>query len=229
MPTILRVGQLLLAKAYYSKQMDFQRPLLSITPTLDGDVLAALARGDVELTGRELARHTGHGSPEGIRRAADRLVSQGTVLRRTAGGAHLYRLNRDHIAAAHIEGLANLRADLIERLRTLVAGWAAPAPVVLLFGSVARGQANATSDLDLLVIRAGAIDADDADWRTQLIELQQHATAWTGNDARILEYGDGEIAAHHKEPILREALRDGIELAGTRTMLQKLLKRGTGT
>src|ERR1700722_20195038 len=72
--------------------MDFGHPLMVVTPTLDGDVLAALARADAEFSGRELARHVGYGSTEGIRRAADRLVAQGVVSRRAAGAAHLYRL-----------------------------------------------------------------------------------------------------------------------------------------
>src|ERR1700689_3700105 len=106
------------AHTYYTTHMDYHRPLLTLTPTLDGDVLAALASADIELTGRELARHIGHGSPEGVRRAADRLAHQGALMRRTAGSAHLYQLNRNHLAAPWIEGLASLREQLIERLRT---------------------------------------------------------------------------------------------------------------
>ena len=221
----MRGCQLFYALGDYSMLMDFRRPMLAITPTLDGDVLATLARGDVELTGRELARRTGHGSPEGVRRAADRLVTHGIVLRRSVGGAHLYRLNRDHIAAPYVEGLANLRGDLIDRLRTLLATWSTPPTTALLFGSVSRGEATTTSDLDLLVIRPRALDPDDEPWRTQLLELQQRATAWTGNDARVVEYGEDELIAHRRDPVLREALSDGIDLTGTRSTLQKLLKQ----
>ncbi len=204
-------------------RMDYRRPLLVVTPTLDGDVLAALARAEIELTGRELARHMGHGSPEGVRRAADRLVSQGTLLRRTAGAAHLYRLNRDHLAAPWIEGLAGLREQLIERLRSLLSGWEQPAKVALLFGSVARGEASADSDLDLLIVRARECDPDSDDWRSQLLDLEQSATAWTGNDARVLEYGEQELADTADERLLTEVLRDGIELSGSRRTLRRLI------
>jgi hypothetical protein len=209
--------------------MDYRRPLLVITPTLDGDVLAALARAEIELTGRELARHVGHGSPEGVRRAADRLVSQGTLLRRTAGAAHLYRLNRDHLAAPWIEGLAGLREQLIERLRTLLSRWEQPAKVALLFGSVARSEANADSDLDLLVIRASECNPDSDGWRSQMLDLAQSATAWTGNDARVLEYGEQELANAADEPLLAEALHEGIELSGSRRMLRHLIRSGIRT
>jgi predicted nucleotidyltransferase len=206
--------------------MDFRRPLLVVTPTLDADVLAALARADVEFSGRELARHAGHGSPEGIRRAADRLVEQGILFRRSAGTAHLYRLNEEHLAAPWIEGLARLREQLIERLREVLSGWQEPARAALLFGSAARGEANTLSDVDLLVIRPHGCDPDSDPWRGQLLALEQAATAWTGNDARVLEYGEDELTGKAAERVLEEAVRDGIELVGSRRLLRKLMATG---
>jgi hypothetical protein len=204
--------------------MDFARSLSVVTPTLDGDVLAALARGEQEFSGRELARHVGRGSPEGIRRAADRLVTEGIVLRRAAGSANLYRLNRSHLAAPWVEGLAGLRAELIERLRDLLANWEEPPRVAVLFGSVARGSATASSDLDVLVIRSQDCDPDSDPWRTQLLDMSQLATAWTGNDTRVLEYGETELDETRIDPVLEAALRDGIELFGSRRALSKLTR-----
>ena len=206
--------------------MDFARPLLVVAPTLDGDVLATLARADAEFTGRELARHVGRGSAEGIRRAADRLVGQGVVSRRAAGSAHLYRLNRDHLAAPCIERLATLRERLLERLRELVEAWQEPALIVLLFGSVARGSASARSDLDLLVIARSDCDPDSTVWRTQLEDLSESATRWTGNDARVLEYGEAELAGLPLPPVLEEASRDGIEIFGSGRTLRMLSGQG---
>jgi predicted nucleotidyltransferase len=203
--------------------VDFRRPFLTITPTLDGGVLAALAAGEVELSGRELARHVGYGSVEGIRRAADRLVAQGTVSRRAAGGAHLYSLNREHLAARHIEGLANIRGELIERLRAAIADWEEPPRLACLFGSVARSEAGAESDLDLLVVRGKGSDPDSDRWREQLLELQRSATAWTGNDARVVEYSEQELEQTHTDPLLSEVVADGIELYGSRRTLKRLI------
>ena len=42
--------------------MDFRRPLHVVTPTLDGDVFAALSGGEIEVSGRELHRLVGHSS-----------------------------------------------------------------------------------------------------------------------------------------------------------------------
>jgi len=123
----------------------------------------------------------GYGSEQGVRRAADRLVDQGILIRRKAGQAKLYRLNREHVAAPHVEGLAALRKQLVARLETAVAGWSRPAYFVLLFGSVARGEAGPQSDLDLLVVRDFGTDEDDPQWREQLASLERDAASWTGN------------------------------------------------
>ena len=100
--------------------MNFSRPLETLTPTLDGDVLTVLARADAEMTGRQIQRLAGHGSHQGIRNAADRLTRQGIVLRRPAGNANLYKLNRGHVAAPWIVGLAGLADQVLERLRNAI-------------------------------------------------------------------------------------------------------------
>lgn len=204
--------------------MDLGRPFAAVTPTLDGDVLAALARVDAELTGRQLQGVIGHSSVEGVRRAAERLVRQGIVHRRAVGRAHVYRLNREHVAAAAVERLAALDQELLDRLRTAIAAWT-PAPVAaVLFGSAARGEAGADSDLDLLVIRPSAVDPDDDRWRAQLTELAERATAWSGNDARVLEYGEEELDFREPEPVLAQALHEGLALHGRPSELRRLAR-----
>jgi len=203
--------------------MDFRRPLSVITPTLDGDVLAVLARADEEFTGRRIHQVLGRGSEHGVRKAADRLVEQGMVLRRRAGQAKLYKLNRDHVASPYVEGLASLSAELINRLRGAVAAWGSPAYAVLLFGSVARGEAGPGSDLDLLVIRDADTEEEAREWCEQLADLERNATAWTGNEARIVEYGEGDLTASSVRPVVEGALLDGIELFGSRRSVRGLL------
>ena len=81
------------------------------------------------------------------------LSSKALSRAREAGQAKLYSLNRSHLAAPYVEGLGSLRPLLVKRLEESVRAWKHPAVVVLLFGSVARGDAGAESDLDLLVVR----------------------------------------------------------------------------
>lgn len=208
--------------------MDFRRPFQVVTPTLDGDVLAVLAGAQEEFTGRGIQRVLARGSEPGIRKAADRLVDQGVVLRRRAGQANLYSLNRDHLAAPYVEGLAALRAELVGRLRAGIAKWKTPARWVLLFGSVARGEADPESDLDLLVIRDRRVDEGATVWREQVASLESDAAAWTGNEARVLEYGVEDLRDRSVSIVVAEALRDGIDLHGSRRELLTALRKAGG-
>ena len=194
-----------------------------VTPALDGDVLSVLAGVEAEMTGRELQRVIGRGSHQGIRNAADRLAEQGVVSRRSAGNANLYRLNRDHVAASWIEGLASLPAQVLDRLRQAIDGWGQPPVLVVLFGSVARGEATPESDLDLLIVRPAGCEPDEPAWQQQLSTLQTRASAWTGNDTRVLEFGEQELTDGEPRQVLTDAARDGIELYGT----LRLLRRGS--
>lgn len=198
--------------------MNLQRPFQVVAPTLDGDVLTLLARADRPLTGRAIERESG-ASHGGVQRALEHLVAEGIVTRERAGRAFLYRLNRDHLAARWIEGLASLRLELIERLRERVASWQVPAAAVVLFGSAARNEAGQRSDIDLLVIRPAKVDYDDPVWREQVSALEAAAAAWTGNDARVLEFDADEIG--NEEPVLDVAATEGIELHGS---LRRLLR-----
>jgi predicted nucleotidyltransferase len=198
--------------------MNLQRPFQVVAPTLDGDVLTLLARADRSLTGRAIEREIG-ASHGGVRRALEHLVEEGIVRREPAGRAFLYRLNRDHLAAPWIEGLASLRLELIERLRQTISGWELPPDAGVLFGSAARGEAGMRSDIDLLVIRPAGVDADDPLWREQVSILESAAASWTGNDTRVLEYGAAELDG--PEPVLDAAAYEGVELYGSlRTLLR---------
>jgi predicted nucleotidyltransferase len=179
------------------------------------------------MTGRQIQRLTGHGSHQGVRNAADRLTQQGIVLRRPAGNANLYKLNRDHVAAPWIEGLADLPEQILERLRSAIGAWTQPPILAVLFGSVATGHATLASDLDLLIVRPTACDPDTPTWQVQIASLEEQATAWTGNDARIIEYGEEDLPGDETEPLLRDALRDGIELHGSLRTLRRLTRAGS--
>lgn len=207
--------------------MDFRHPLAVVTPTLDGDALSVLAGADEEFSGRRLHQLVARGSENGIRRAAERLVEQGVVSSRPAGRANLYRLNRSHLAAPHIEGLAFLRAQLLEQARELVSAWTILPGLVMVFGSVARGEAGPLSDLDLLVIRPAQIVEDLDEWREQLNHLEKDLTKWTGNDARVLEYGEADLQDEAVREVIEGAITEGVEVYGSRRTLRRLV-RGSG-
>lgn len=205
--------------------MDFRRPLSVVAPTLDGDVLGVLAGADEEFTGRRIHRVLGHGSEHGVRKAADRLVEQGIVTRRQAGQAKLYSLNRSHLAAPYVEGLGSLPSQLVERLKESVRTWKKPPAAVFLFGSVARGDAGVESDLDLLVVRRLGTEEESPLWQDQLAALEREATVWTGNEARVIEYGKRDLVDPDVRGVVEAALNEGIAIYGGRLRLRRLLDR----
>lgn len=196
--------------------MHVAQPHTSVAPTVDGDVLVALWPTDLPMTGRQVAARVPHRSQKAVSVALDRLVGQGLVHRREAGRAYLHTPNREHVAAPAVVALAGLRGTLIDRLRAHLAGWS-PAPRhASLFGSVARGDGDATSDVDLLIVRPDGVEAEDAAWRRQVEALADAVLAWTGNHAGIIELSAAELAAYRDDPpeIVTELRRDGIDLAG---------------
>lgn len=200
--------------------MDFTRPLRALLPSAEADVLTVLAAADVSLTGRAVARAAGL-SIRGAQLGLGRLVRQGVVVREVAGNAHLYRLNQEHLAAGWISGLVSLRLQLIERLRATIAEWRIKPGAAVLFGSIARGEGGADSDLDILLVRATNVDAEHELWRTQVLELERAATEWTGNDARVVEYAERELTGSTRDPLLNDAAFEGVDLHGS---LRRLLR-----
>jgi predicted nucleotidyltransferase len=205
--------------------MDFRRPLSVVALTLDGDVLAVLASADEAFTGRRIHQVLGRGSEEGVRKAADRLVEQGIVTRRQAGRAKLYSFNRSHLAAGPIEQLATLRLELVVRLRSYLEAWGVSPASAFLFGSAARGEAGPESDIDLFLVRPQMSGEDEREWQAQLTELESRATAWTGNQARVVEYSLTELADPEVQKIAQEVLREGVPIFGTASRLRGQLRK----
>ena len=81
---------------------------------------------------------------------------------------------------------------------------------VILFGSVARGEATADSDVDLVVLAS-----PDWDDRT---ELEDVVSARLGNDCDVLVFTPEEfsrLAATGEEPVVADILSDGVLLLGS--------------
>jgi len=203
--------------------MDVARPYTAISPSVDTAVLIVLVGSSVPRSGREIARRAGR-SKTGVQHVLDRLVDQGIVERLVAGNAHLYSLNRDHLLAGAVEQMACAHTELIRRLREIIGSWEIPAVHTSMFGSAARGDGDAHSDIDLLIVRLAKLEPESEQWRAQIDALAENVRRWTGNNAGIVEISAADLPrlAREQPPILAELRRDAIELAGTplRTLLR---------
>jgi hypothetical protein len=196
--------------------MDWVQPYRLIATGVRGDVLTVLAQGTEPMTGREIARRA-HASQQAARTVLDDLEGQGLVFVGEVPPSYLYELNRSHVAAEVLDALMRLRDSLFDRIGEHVSAWS-PAPVnVTVFGSVARGDAATTSDLDLLVVRPDNAPADFTYWQADAPGLADAIRRWCGNSAQILEYSEREVReqAARGDRLLTTIRREGRTLSGT--------------
>lgn len=201
--------------------MDLSHPLELIGHRVDGRILEVLSGADAPFTGRQVHALVGQYSVSTVQAGLDRLRRQGIVNAEPAGRAILYRLNVDHLAAVHVRALAHLRRELLRRLRAELESWDPRPRAAYVFGSTARQQSTADSDIDICLVRSEEIDdPDHPEWRTRVDSLARTVTAWTGNDTRVVEFGEAEIrAGAGRDPLLVSIRDEGIAVVGDEALL----------
>jgi predicted nucleotidyltransferase len=146
-------------------------------------------------------------SVKGVNLALRSLVDAGLVDVESHPPAKLYRLNRRHVAARSIEGLATLREQLLIAMRDHVRTWDPPPWGVWLFGSFARGEGEEGSDIDVVAVRGDSVDDDDDRWWSDVLRFSEDVRGWSGNPCSVITYSRTEFL-----DLLRGAERLGAEL-----------------
>jgi predicted nucleotidyltransferase len=186
--------------------VDFGQPFGGLMPGARGAALAVLLRTGAPLTGRRVhALISDRHSLGAVQQALRDLERLGLITTEAIGRAGVHRVNEGHAAITPLRTLASP----IEMLTRVVEEAVRGVEAVIVFGSVARGDAHADSDVDLVVIAPAAWDG--------MVELQQQVHERLGNDCDVLHLtGDHfKLAAEDREPVVSEILRDGIALVGT--------------
>ena len=185
--------------------MNSSEPFGGLMPGARGAVLAVLLRTGAALTGRRIHALAGSHSLGAVQQALRNLERIGVITTETVGRAGVHRINDSHEAIVPLRSLASP----IEMLTRVVRAAAPNVEAVVVFGSVARGEAHAGSDIDLAVIAPEAWDGR--------ADLQQQVHERLGNDCDILHLTreDFARAPKEREPVVAEILRDGLALVGT--------------
>ena len=134
--------------------MKFKKPLDDIFQTPSSiKVLRVLAKGELDFTGRQIADMAGL-NPQTCQNTLDRLNDLRLLAVRRVGRAYLYRLKSNNaIVNQMLAPLFNTEKNLLANELTKVANrLEGTAIAVILFGSVARGEEEPGSDIDLAVI-----------------------------------------------------------------------------
>ncbi|WP_432535770.1 nucleotidyltransferase domain-containing protein [Kineococcus arenarius] len=169
--------------------MDLSNPISAVIPSLEGQVLRVLAGTSQPLTASTIARLVSRGSAPGVRVALRRLTATGTVVQDQVGSQYEYRANRTHAAWSAIQSAVDFangfRTRLDAQIAHLVAEAAQGARVTCaVFGSTARGTADADSDIDLLLVVPD--DAPEVLTESLSRRVTEGVEAFTGNPANVL-------------------------------------------
>lgn len=190
--------------------MNIGKPYADVITGARGELLAILVSLARPATIRELGRladiSSGHAWV-----VVDQLARAGLVRKTIAGRATMVVFNPDHLAADGIKSLMSMRGELVNRLSTEVGGWIGVA-AAWLYGSTARGDGDASSDIDLLVV--GSTDMESELWTAQVGLLRTKVEAWTGNVVQLSEYTVDSFRqlVVERNPLVAAIRQDGIEL-----------------
>jgi predicted nucleotidyltransferase len=187
--------------------MLFSEPFGGVIPGARGAVLAALLRTGTPLTGRQVhALVSDNYSLWTVQESLKVLAQLGLVNTQIIGRAGVHIVNEAHVSIAPLRALLDPINALTDTVRAVVGE---DVKTVILFGSIARGEATINSDIDLAVIAPagwdGRIDLEDA-VRTRLGNLC---------DVVVLTPEDLTGPPGTGEPVLREILADGVALIGS--------------
>jgi predicted nucleotidyltransferase len=187
--------------------MLLNEPFGGLIPGARGAVLSALLRTDARLTGRQVhALVSDRHSLWSVQEALRAWVQLGVVRTEIFGRATVHAINEDHYTVTPLRTVLDPMAALTKTAAQIVGE---DVEAVIVFGSVARGEAKEGSDIDLAVIAQPGWDGR--------IDLEDAVRKRLGNDCDVLAFTTEDftsLAAAH-EPVVDEILVDGIPLIGT--------------
>ena len=187
--------------------MFFGEAFGGVIPGARGAVLATLLRTGAPLTGRQIYSLVSDDySLWAVQEALKALTRLGLVNTQTVGRAGVHTVNEDHVCIAPLRVLLDPIAALTETVREAVGD---DVKAVILFGSIARGEADIESDIDLVVIAP-------AGWEGRT-DLQDAVRARLGNNCDVLVFTSEEFTrlSDTGEPVVREILATGVALIGS--------------
>jgi predicted nucleotidyltransferase len=107
---------------------------------------------------RQLARELGGLSVGTLQRELDVLSKLGLIERSTLGKQVFYRANRSHPVFPELRALVAKTVGAIPMLRSALAPLADRISVAFIYGSMARGEEKAESDIDLLIVSQAMLE-----------------------------------------------------------------------
>ncbi len=175
--------------------------LAALFPTLRGDVLAAtFSQPEKWWYLSELAQFVGT-SPSSLQRELKALVDGGILETRREGTRAYFKANTQSPVFPELRGLIDKTAGVVPTLREVLRPLDRRIACAFVYGSVARGDEHAASDIDLMVV--GDVGLAD------LTPALRKAEARLGREVNVTSYSAAEFRkkAAGKDHFLAEVLR----------------------
>jgi DNA-binding Lrp family transcriptional regulator len=195
--------------------VDYVHPISAVIPGAQGRILDVLVETTAELSVRTIARLAGVSAAQASR-VLPELVDLGIVERREVPPSSQFRLVRSNVAAQALIALSRSRQSVLDQIGATAAALATPPLSVIVFGSFARDEATADSDLDILVVRPDDLDEDNEAWTGSIDGWRDHVRAIAGNPVEILEVSRTEVGTKlgSRSTLWRDVSRDGVVVHG---------------
>jgi predicted nucleotidyltransferase len=188
--------------------MNFNNPLDYILGQLSKvRILRFLILTGVPMNGREIGKAVGLSHVQ-THTALKDLVEQGIVSLRKVGRSNLYELQKEHLVVSEwlnplILGEKNLKRRLAE---TVIKALSTAPSSLLVFGSVARREEKAGSDIDLLIVMPDHSDLKKTE--TELESAGEEVSRLFGNRLSPLIISRTEVLRRRRgrDAFLREVM-----------------------
>jgi predicted nucleotidyltransferase len=172
--------------------VDYTRPVQALIPGTQGKILGVLTGTTAQLNLTTISRLAGV-SPAQASRVLPELVHLGLVERVEAPPSALFRLMDENVVGGLVRSMADLGYLALKAVGDSVALQKSRPELVIVFGSFARGEADADSDLDLVIVRPAGIDDDDSAWAESIVTLSQDVARALGNPVNTLEVSANDL------------------------------------
>lgn len=179
-------------------------------------ILRFLVKSQAQLNGREIAKNTGLSHVKAHTALKD-LTKQGVVNMRSVGSSLIYWLNEEHFLVKEIIRPAFEKEEFLLRYvaKIILGEISPPRPLsIILFGSFAKGNASADSDIDAAIVYPHGKNKTLI--AKELSEAEKKITSLFGNHLASVPFSILEFQKKlkKKSPFINEIIRTGKVIHG---------------
>ncbi len=187
------------------------------------DILEITAQNPTdEFSNRDLQDLTGFGGPS-VSKALSLLEQLDLVVRRDTGSKTLYRIAERHLSDADDPLFEIPQAEFRAPLRLFVDRLTETVPSIagiLCFGSVARGEADRMSDIDVFVLVADDDELVSVRRTVSDLKRELEAESIDGHRYEFDVFVESDESARNRGSDLRPIFQEGVELYADETLTQ---------